>query len=95
MSLEESKDGEQETDKLTTLLPKRPKPKIDMTYRAAGEGGGGGLNIGKTLTPALINFANLPQKFAVWNMQVNISKEQTQKLWLQEDLPKRLRAELS
>lgn len=43
----------------------------------------------------LITFANFPQKLTVWFKKSALNKDQSQKLWLQEDLPKTLRTELN
>lgn len=91
MGLEEPKELGDEKDNIATLLHNRlgiTKPKIIMTYRM-------GQTAGKSPRPILITFANFPQKLSVWYKKGNLNKDQETKLWLQEDLPKPLRAELN
>lgn len=91
--LEEIKDGESEDEqsKVATTLQKRlqiPLPKIEISYRM-------GANLGKSPRPIHITFTTLPQRHKVWSKKSQLNKDQTDKLWLQEDLPKSLRSDLN
>lgn len=91
MGLEEAEEGEEVKSKIVTVLQTRlhiPPPKIEIAYRM-------GASRGKNPRPILITFATLPQRHTVWYKKGDINKDQTQKLWLQEDLPKPLRDDLS
>lgn len=91
MGLEElDKDGD-EIERIATLLQSRlniPKPNIIQSIRM-------GAVKGKAPRPILVTFANFPQKLLVWYKKSQLNKDQPQKLWLQEDLPKPLRTELN
>lgn len=91
MGVEEPKEGEDERPKISEILQNRlgiDKPKIDRAIRM-------GTSTGKLPRPVLITFGHMHQRFQVWHKKSEINKDQTQKLWVQEDLPKALRYELS
>lgn len=91
MGVEEVQEGEDEKVKISELLQTRlgiPRPKIEMVTRM-------GANMGKTPRPALITFAHIDQRYKVWYKKGEINKDQTQKIWIQEDLHKQLRNELN
>lgn len=91
MGLEESEEEGDERSSIATTLQQRlkiPAPKIEMTYRI-------GATKGKSPRPVLIRFATMPQRHKVWYKKGEINKDQDNKLWLQEDLPKALRDDLN
>lgn len=91
MGLEENEKGTDEKDRVATLFQNRlgiPKPAIEKAYRV-------GTSQGRGPRPVLITFSDYPQKLAVWYKKGNMNKDQDQKLWLQEDIPKALRTELN
>lgn len=91
MGMEEPKEGDDEKSKVSDLLYNRlgvPKPKIEMATRL-------GASTGKYPRPILITFKHIDQRFQVWYKKGDLNKNQTQKMWLQEDLPKPLRNELN
>lgn len=91
MGLEESDNDVDEKEHIATLLQKRlsiPKPAITLSVRM-------GATKGKAPRPVLITFSNFPQKLSVWYKKSQLNKDQPQKLWLQEDIPKALRADLN
>lgn len=91
IGVEETQEGEDEKVKISELLQTRlhiPKPKIEMVTRM-------GTATGKNPRPALITFAHIDQRYSVWYKKSQINKDQTQKIWVQEDLPKKLRTELN
>lgn len=90
MGIEEIKEGEDEKTKIGEILQKRlgiPRPKIEMVVQM-------GSTDSKTPRPALVTFAHIDQRFQVWYKKSEINKDQTTKIWVQEDLPKMLRNEL-
>lgn len=91
LGLQESGEGEDERPKTADLLQERlkiPRPKIETAFRM-------GATAGRFPRPLLITFPTLPQRFQVWNSKGQLNKDQESKLWLQEDLPKPLRDEMS
>lgn len=91
MGLQEPENGVEDKDTIATLLQNRlsiPKPAIELAYRVGTEPGRGP-------RPILITFADFPQKLTVWYKKSVLNKDQSQKLWLQEDLPKPLWTELN
>lgn len=91
MGLKEPETETEEKESIAIILMNRlsiPKPSIEMEYRV-------GTNQGKGPRPVLITFSTFSQKLAVWYKKSEINKNQEVKLWLQEDLPKPLRTELS
>lgn len=91
VGVEEVQEGEDEKVKISELLQTRlniPKPKLEMVTRMGAAGG-------NNPRPALITFAHIDQRYNVWYKKSQINKDQTQKIWVQEDLPKKLRTELS
>lgn len=54
-----------------------------------------GASAGKFPRPILITFKDMGQPLQVWYKKGDLNKDQTQKLWLQEDLPRPLRNELN
>lgn len=86
MGVGESEEGEDERSKIGDLLQSRQgisKPKIEMAVRM-------GTTVGKFPRPILISFKHMEQRLQVWYKKGDLNKDQTQKLWLQEDLPKQL-----
>lgn len=92
MGVEEPKEGEEdEKSKVSDLLQNRlsiPRPKIERAVRM-------GASVGKYPRPILVSFKHIDQRFQVWYKKGELNKDQTHKLWLQEDLPKPLRNELN
>lgn len=91
MGVEEPAEGEDERIKVSELLQNRlgiPKPKFEMAVRM-------GASAAKYPRPILLSFKNMGQRLQVWYKKGELNKDQTQKLWLQEDLPKPLRNELN
>lgn len=91
MGLPEPEEEGDEKDSIAKLLQERlgiSKPAIELAYRV-------GTDSGRGPRPILITFSNFPQKLAVWYKKSGFNKDQNQKLWLQEDLPKPLRTELN
>lgn len=91
MGVGEPKDEEDEKIKVSGILEKRlgiPKLKIDMATRM-------GASVGKYPRPILISFKHMQQRYQVWYKKGALNKDQTLKLWLQEDLPKPLRNDLN
>lgn len=60
-----------------------PKQNIDFAYRLG--------TIGNRPRPLVVHFPNIVDRWAIWNKKGNIKYEENQPVWLQEDLPKRLR----
>lgn len=91
LGLEEPGEEGDERSKIADTLQERLKiqrPKIETAFRM-------GATAGKSPRPLLITFSTLPQRFQVWNSKGELNKDQENKLWLQEDLPKPLRDEMS
>lgn len=91
MGVDELKEGEDEATKVAELLQKRlniPTLKIEMAIHM-------GPTAGKYPRPILITFKHIKQRFQVWFKKGDLNKDQETKLWLQEDLPKPLRADLN
>lgn len=60
-----------------------PKLTIDVVYRLG--------TLGNRPRPLVVHFPNLVDRWAVWNKKGSIKYVEDQPVWLQEDLPKRLR----
>lgn len=91
MGVEESKEGEDEKNKVAEILQKRlniPRVKLEMAFRM-------GATVGKYPRPILVTFSNLAQRYQIWYKKGALNKDQTEKLWLQEDFPKPLRNEMN
>lgn len=91
LGMEESGEEGDERSNIADVLHERlkiPRPKIETAFRM-------GATMGKSPRPLLITFSTLPQRFQVWNSKGQLNKDQERKMWLQEDLPKPLRDEMS
>lgn len=91
MGMEECKEGEDDKSKAAGLLQTRlniPRVKLEMALRMGAPGG-------KYPRPTLITFSDIGQRYHIWYKKGELNKDQSEKLWLQEDLPKPLRADMN
>lgn len=65
-----------------------PTPRLESTYRIGEKGG-------NKPRPIMMTFTNVPQRNVVWFKKATINKDQEQRLWIQEDLPRELRMEIN
>lgn len=91
MGVPEAEGNDSEKSTVVDILKTRlniSNPNLKEVYRLGVAGG-------KNPRPILFTFHSLKQRKAVWYNKTSINKDQEQKLWIQEDLPRDLRSEIN